>query len=112
MQHVLILSLPRFDIPYQPNVIDIMNTAIHNNLVNIDYFGPQMNDDSAYIDAEMSIKIASTTYITIHFDDKLPPKITYKSSEDEIFSFILSILMRQPVQNVILTQKDIAIFIG
>jgi hypothetical protein len=112
MQHTLILSLPKFDIPYQPNVIDIINTAIHNNLVNIDYFGPELNNAADYIDAEMKIKIISTTYITLHFDYDFQKKLSYASSEDEIFSFIVSILMKQPVQKVILNEKDIEIYMG
>ncbi|HEX9151391.1 MAG TPA: hypothetical protein VF842_04870 [Flavobacterium sp.] len=112
MQHTLILSLPKFDIPYQPNAIDIINTAIENNLVNIDYFGQELDNDTDYIDSEMKIKIASTTYITIHFDYNLPKKLSYESIEDEILGFIISILKEKPVQKVSFNEKGIGIYMG
>ena len=37
--HTIILTTPRFEIPSNLNVIELLNELIHSNLVNIDYFG-------------------------------------------------------------------------
>lgn len=109
--HTLILSTPRFEIKSNPNVIEIINDLIHNNLVNIDYFGYELDNQADYIDEEMALKMATSTYITFHFEQNLISEVDYKSDEETTLNLILNIVMENQIREVLVDENEIEVYI-
>ena len=109
--HTLVLSTPRFDIQSSPNVIEITNSLIHSNLVNVDYFGSELDNQADYIDEEMALKMATSTYITFHFDENVASKVDYDCEEEQVLNLILSIIMENQIREVMVYENEIEIYI-
>jgi hypothetical protein len=109
--HTLILTTPKFEIPSNPNIIEIINNLIHNNLVNIDYFGGQLDNQADFIDVEMELKINSTSFLTFHFDLNDDADIDYGNDEETTLNSLISILMENKIREVIVDEKDIKVYI-
>jgi hypothetical protein len=109
--HTIILTTSRFEIPSNTNVIEILNNLIHNNLLNIDYFGGELDNQADYLDEEMTNKIATTSFITLHFDQNTSDDIDYNSDEETILNLMASTLMENQIKEVLVDEKDIEIFI-
>lgn len=109
--HTLILSTPRIGIPENPNVIEMLNDMVHNNLCNIEYFGGELDNQADYVDESEQLKINSTTYLTIHFDLESSNTIDYNSSEDIVLNKMLTVLMENQIREVLVDEKDIEIYI-
>ena len=109
--HTLIISTPRLDIPENPNIIELINGLVHNNLCNIEYFGGELDNQADYIDDEMAIKIASSTYITLHFDQNSINEVDYDLPEDNVLNLMLDVIMENQIREVIVDEKDIEIYI-
>ena len=110
--HTLILSTPRFEIQSNPNVIEIVNILIHNNLVNIDYFGGELDNQADYIDEEMALKIATSTYITFHIEQNLINEVDYDGDEELILNLVLSIIMENQIREVLVDENEIEVYIN
>ncbi len=109
--HTLILSTPRFEIKSNPNVIEIINDLIHNNLVNIDYFGYELDNQVDYIDEEMALKMATSTYLTFHFEQNLISEFDFKSDEETTLNLILNIVMENQIREVLVDENEIEVYI-
>jgi hypothetical protein len=109
--HTIILTTPRFEIPSNPNVIEILNNLVHNNLVNIDYFGGELDNQADYVDEEMKEVIETTSFITLHFDQNASDNIDYDIDEESALNLVISIVMVNQIRDVIVDEKDIDIYI-
>jgi len=107
----LILSTPRFVITSNPNIIEIINNLIHNNLVNIDYFGSELDNQADYIDEEMALKMATSTYITFHFEQNLINEVDYDGDEELTLNIILSVIMENQIREVLVDENEIEVYI-
>lgn len=109
--HTLILSTPRIEMPDNPNVIEMVNEMVHNNLCNIEYFGGELDNQADYVDESEQLKINSTTYLTIHFDLESSNTLDYNSSEESVLNKMLTILMENQIREVLIDEKDMEIYI-
>lgn len=109
--HTLVLSTPRFDIQSKPNVIEIANSLIHSKLVNVDYFGIELDNQADYIDEEMALKMSTSTFITFHFDENIASQVDYDCDEEVILNLILSILMENQIREVLVYENEIDVYI-
>ena len=109
--HTLILTTPRFDIPSNPNVIEIINNLIHNNLVNIDYFGGELDNGIDYEDEASAIKRKSSTIITLHYDQNANDEVDYNLNDEAILNSALNLLEKTQIREVIVDENEIEIYI-
>lgn len=108
INHTIILTTPKIDIPAS-NIIDFTKELIITNLLNIDYFGGELDNQADYIDEKMQDKIDNTTYITFHFNYS---EIDYdKLNEVETLQLIVDVLEQQNIGEVIVDDKDVECFI-
>lgn len=107
--HTLILSAPKINIP-ESNIIDFAKGLIISNLVNIDYFGIENDNQADYIDELMQETINNTTYLTFHFDKE---GIDYENSgEVETLQFVVDLLDEKNIGRVIVEENNIEFFIN
>jgi ABC-type microcin C transport system permease subunit YejE len=92
-------------------VVELINTLVHNNLVNIDYFGGEMDNQADYVDESMQELINSTSYITLHFDQMASDSIEYDIDEESALNLVISILMENQIRDVTVDKKDIDVYI-
>jgi hypothetical protein len=109
--HTIILTTPRLEIPENPNVIQLVNDMIHNNLCNIDYFGSELDNHQDYIDDEMASKLEATSFIKLHFDNSHYEILDYDFTDENACNLFLEILMENEIKQVIVDDKDIEIYI-
>lgn len=109
--HTIILTTPRFEIPSNLNVIELLNELIHSNLVNIDYFGSELDNPVDYVDDEMKEEMETTSYLTLHFDQNASDNIDYDIDEDSALNLVISLIMERQIKEVIVDEKDIDIYI-
>lgn len=109
--HTLILTTPRLNIPSNPNVIEIMNNLIHNNLVNIDYFGSELDNGIDYEDEAAEIKRKSSTFITLHFDQNANDNVDYNIEDEAILNRALNVILEKQIREVIADKNEIEIYI-
>lgn len=108
MSHTLILTTPKIEIP-ESNIIDFTKDLITSNLVNIDYFGCEQDNQADYIDDQMQDTIDNTTYITFHFNY---PEIDYeKYDEVETLQLIVDVIEQKKIREVKIDDKDVEYFI-
>lgn len=109
MLHIITLLTPK-RILANHGFLDLIIQLINNNLVKIDYFGIEPDNQADYINEEMQDKIDKNTIINIYFEDE---QIDYNSfSPDEILNFAVKIL-REPNDGtrVVADEKDIDIYV-
>ncbi|MBP4142023.1 hypothetical protein J3S90_09430 [Flavobacterium sp. P4023] len=108
MQHVLILSTKRINIPAS-HFIQLVISLIDENEMEIDYFGIEIDNPADYLDEQMKLKINTTSFITIHFECD---KIDYGSYSDEaVLNFITDVLRYDEEKEIKADDKDIEIII-
>ncbi|MCK8142968.1 hypothetical protein MW871_13795 [Flavobacterium sp. I-SCBP12n] len=108
MQHVLILSTKRINIP-SSDFIPLVSSLIDENEMEIDYFGIEIDNPADYLDEQMKLKISTTSFITIHFECD---KIDYSRYSDEaILKFIIDVLHCDEEKEIKADDKDIEIII-
>lgn len=110
MLHTLILNTPK-RVLLETGFIELTIKLIRNQLVEIDYFGLEPDNQADYIDEVMQSKIDSTTIINIYFEQD---EIDYSAySEDDIFNLATNLLIRPEGGNrrVVANEKDIDIYI-
>ena len=106
--YTLILTAPKLTIP-SDNIIDFVKDLILSNLVNVDYFGYELDNQVDYEDDEMITKRLGTSYITFQFELN---KIEYDDyTDDEIFELIVNQLQTKKIGEVLVDEKDIDIYL-
>ena len=108
--HTLILTSPKLVIPEtDTKIIEFIKELILSNLLNVECFSPEMDNQCDYIDDEMESKNKNTTFLTFHFEDD---DINYSNYNDEsIFQFIYDKLKSENIGQVMADEKDIEIYI-
>lgn len=108
IQHTLILTVPLVKIP-ETNILDFVKELITANLVNIDYFGIELDNGDDYVDEEMQSKIDNSTYLTFHFSDIEINYIIY--NEDQVINLLFNKLNNNEIGQIIVTEKDVEVYI-
>lgn len=108
----IVLTTHRIDLPENPNVFELVNNLLHNNLCNIDYFGSLLDNQADFIDEAMSEKMTSTTFITIHFDINQEIELDDYCSEEEINGLFLKVMMEYEINEIRSDEKDITIYVN
>lgn len=108
IQHTIILTVPLVEIP-ETNVLEFTKELIAANLVNIDYFGVELDNGDDYIDEEMQTTIDNSTYITFHFSDTEINYIIY--NEDQVINLLFNKLNNNEIGQIIVDEKDIEVYI-
>lgn len=108
IQHTLILTTPLIEIP-TTNILDFVKEVIAANLVNIDYFGIELDNGDDYVDEEMQSKIDNSTYLTFHFSDIEINYIIY--NEDQVINLLFNKLNNNEIGQIIVTEKDVEVYI-
>ena len=109
--HTLILSTPRLEIPDNPNIVELINSLVHNNLCNIEYFGDELDNQADFVDDSEQARIDSTTFITLHFDQSSTDDIDYNLNEESVLNLILTVISENQIKQVIVDEKDVDIYI-
>lgn len=108
IQHTLILTTPRIEIP-SVNIIEFAKELIAANLTNIDYFGIELDNGEDYINEEMQAKVESSTFLTFHFTAN---EIYYNIlNEDSVLNLLFKLLITNEIGQVVVNEKDIQIYI-
>lgn len=108
IQHTLILSTPKVEIP-STEILEFSKNLIGANLTIIDYFGPELDNGLDYIEDEMQNTIDNSTYLTFHFKQ---PEINYLIlNNDEIINLLFNLLNNNEIGQVNADEKDIEIYI-
>ena len=108
MQHVLILSTKRINIP-EGDFIPLIVSLIEEKEMEVDYFGIEINNSEDYFDEQMKLKINRTSFITIHF---ACDRIDYNSYTDkDVLNFTIDLLHYKEEKEVKADDKDIQIII-
>lgn len=108
IQHTLIFSAPKIDIP-STKIIDFVKDLISANLTNIEYFGTKQINKSDYFDEEMQSKTDTSTFITFHFDDE---EISYKThNEGAVLNIIFKKLNFGQIGQVLVSDTTIEVYI-
>ena len=109
IQHTLILTTPKIEIP-STNILEFTKELIAANLVNIDYFGVEIDNGDDYVDDEMQSKIDNSTYLTFHFSGS---DINYVIlNEDSVINLLFNLLNNREIGQIIVDEKDIEIYIN
>lgn len=109
IQHTLILTVPLVKIP-ETNILEFAKQLIADNLINIDYFGVELDNGTDYVDEEMKYSIDNSTYLTFHFSDIEINYIIY--TEDQVTNLLFNKLNNNEIGQIIVTEKDIEVFIN
>lgn len=108
IQHTLILSTPKVEIPSM-DILEFTKNLIGANLTNIDYFGVELDNGIDYVDDEMQNTIDNLTYLTFHFSQ---PDINYVIlNEDEVLNLLFQLLNNNKIGQVNTDDKDIEVYI-
>lgn len=106
--HTLILSAPKLKIP-ESNIIEFIIDLISSNLLNIDYFGYELDNPVDYEDDEMIAKRLGTSYITFQFE---ADEIDYDSyKEQQTLQLIINLIESKKIGEILIDDKDIDIYI-
>lgn len=106
--YTIILTSPRTAIP-SDNIIEFIKDLIVSNLLNIDYFGIELDHQADYQDEKMIAHEKSTSLITFNFDSEV---MDYKNfTEIETFQFIINLLEQRDKIEIRADEKDITIYI-
>lgn len=109
MLHTITLLTPK-RILGESGFLKLTTQLISNKLVEIDYFGIELDNQADYVDAEMQDKIDNNTIINIYFEGD---QIDYNSfSPDEILN-LASKILKEPKEGsrVEADNKDIDIYV-
>lgn len=109
MLHTLTLTTPK-RILGESGFLKLTTQLISNNLVEIDYFGIEPDNQADFINEEMQANIDNNTIINIYFEDE---QIDYNSfSAEEILSLATK-LLKEPKEGtrVVASEKDIDIYV-
>lgn len=109
MLHTLTLTTPK-RVLGESGFLKLTTQLISNNLVEIDYFGIEPDNQADFIDEEMQDKIDNNTIINIYFEEE---QIDYNSfSAEEILSLATK-LLKEPKEGtrVVADEKDIDIYV-
>lgn len=109
--HTLILSTPKLDLPFNPNVVELINSLVHNNLCNIEYFGGELDNQADYVDESEQARIDSTTFITLHFNQNTTDEVDYNLNEESVLNLILNVISENQIREMIVDDKDVEIYI-
>ncbi|BDU27709.1 hypothetical protein [Flavobacterium sp. GSB-24] len=109
MLHTLTLTTPK-RVLGESGFLKLTTQLISNNLVEIDYFGIEPDNQADYIDAEMQDKIDNNTIINIYFEGD---QIDYNSFSAEEILNLASKILKEPKEGtrVVADQKDIDIYV-
>ncbi|QIH37869.1 hypothetical protein G7A72_03215 [Flavobacterium sp. Sr18] len=108
VQHTLVLTTPKIIIP-STEILEFVKELILSNLINIDYFGIELDNQADYVDDEMQLKFDTSTYITFHFEDT---EIDYVIlDEDNVLNLIFNQLNNNKIGEIIVDEKNIEIYI-
>ena len=108
MVHTLILSTPTFVLP-KTGILKIVLFLIKENKIDIDYFGIEIDNPVDYMDEEMEIRINSTCFINLFFEDE---EIDYKKySKSDILKLAENLISNSPNSEVISYDKDIDVYV-
>lgn len=106
--YTLILTAPKLTIP-ETNIVEFVKQLIISNLVNVDYFGYELDNPADYEDEDMIAKRLGTTFITFQFEYN---KMEYDDyNDDEILQLIINQLETKKIGEIIIDDKDVDIFI-
>ncbi len=106
--HTLILSAPKLTIP-ESNIIEFIKDLISSNLLNIDYFGYEIDNPVDYEDDLMIAKRLSTSYITFQFE---ADEIDYENyKEEQTLQLIINLIQSNKIEEIMVDEKDIEIYI-
>lgn len=106
--HTLILTSPKLVIP-ETKIIEFVKDLILSNVLNVECFSGEMDNQCDYLDEETEAKNQNTTFITFHFEHE---EIDYSDfPEEKIFQFIYDKLVSEKIGQVITHEKDIDIYI-
>lgn len=108
IQHTLILTTPKIEIP-STNILEFTKELIAANLVNIDYFGVELDNGTDFVDEEMKNSIDNSTYLTFHFSDIEINYIIY--TEDQVINLLFNKLNNNEIGQIIVDEKDIEVYI-
>ena len=108
MVHTLILSTPKMVLP-KVGQTELVLFLIKENKIDIDYFGIEIDNPVDYMDEEMEIRINSTCFINLFFEDE---EIDYKKySKSDILKLAENLISNSLNSQVISDDKDIDIYI-
>lgn len=109
MLHTLTLTTPK-RVLGESGFLKLTTQLISNNLVEIDYFGIEPDNQADFINEEMQAKIDNNTIINIYFEGD---QIDYNSfSADEILNLASKILNdTKEGTRVEANEKDIDIYV-
>lgn len=106
--YTLILSSPKIKIP-ESNIIEFILDLIKSNLVNIEYFGYQLDIQADYDDEEMIAKRLGTSFFTFQFEYN---KLEYDDyTEEETLKLITNQLATKQIGKIIIDDKDVDMYI-
>lgn len=104
--HTIILTAPKLSIP-KNNIIKFIKDLIISNLLNIDYFGIELDHQADYMDEKMIAHEKSSSFITLNFDSEV---LDCKSfTEVETFQFLINLLEQRERIEILQDEKDITI---
>lgn len=109
MLHAITLITPK-RILEESGFLKLTAQLISHNLVDIDYFGIEPDNQADYIDAEMQDKIDNNTIINIYFEGD---QIDYNSFSPEEILNLASRILKEPKEGtrVEANEKDIDIYV-
>jgi len=108
--HTLILTSPKVVIPETDiKIIEFVKELILSNLLNVECFSGELDNQCDYIDEETANKNKNTTFLTFHFEDD---DINYGNyNEERVFQFIYDKLKSQKIGQVLADEKDVEIYL-
>ena len=107
--YTVILTSPKIDIP-SDNIIEFVKELISSNLVNVDYFGGQLDNPVDYEDDEMIAKRLGTSFINFQFEMDAIDFDDY-NNDDAIFQLLINLIESKRVFDIIVDEKDIDIYL-
>lgn len=104
--YTIILTSPKTAIP-SDGIVAFIKDLIVSNLLNIDYFGIELDHQADYQDEKMIAHKNSSSFITLNFDSEV---LDYKNfTEVETFQFIINLLEQREKIEILPDEKDITI---
>lgn len=104
--YTITLTSPKIKIP-SDGIEEFIKDLIISNLLNIDYFGYEIDNQLDYTDKDLGSFIESTSFITLNFDSAEfdPDHLT----ELEKFQFVINLLTDRSEMEIHCDEKDITI---
>jgi hypothetical protein len=106
--YTLILTAPKLNIP-ESNIIEFILDLIKSNLVNIEHFGYELDNQVDYEDEDMIATRFGTSYFTFQFEYN---KLGYDDyTEEQTLQFIVNQLETKQIGEIIIDDKDVDVYI-